>query len=159
MCGRYHVDEETAKQIEKIIHLTDENVRKRASINFQMQVSESVLERKSFREGMEHRRIVIPAAWFYEWNRNKEKNIFYRKGEPVLFMAGIYNHYEAGDCFTILTTQANASVKPIHDRMPLVLEENDIIPWIFDRQKAVEFLRKVPCLLDRKAEYEQMSLL
>ncbi len=52
MCGRYHVDEETAKQIEKIIHLTDENVRKRASINFQMQVSESVLERKSFREGM-----------------------------------------------------------------------------------------------------------
>ncbi len=52
MCGRYHVDEETAKEIEKIIHLTDENVRKRASINFQMQVSESVLERKSFREGM-----------------------------------------------------------------------------------------------------------
>ena len=40
------------EQIEKIIHLTDENVRKRASINFQMQVSESVLERKSFREGM-----------------------------------------------------------------------------------------------------------
>ena len=37
MCGRYHVDEETAKEIEKIIHLTDENVRKRASINFQMQ--------------------------------------------------------------------------------------------------------------------------
>jgi hypothetical protein len=52
VCGRYHVDEETAKEIEKIIHLTDENVRKRASINFQMQVSESVLERKSFREGM-----------------------------------------------------------------------------------------------------------
>ncbi len=52
MCGRYHVDEETAKEIEKIIHLTDENVRKRASINFQMQVSESVLEKKSFREGM-----------------------------------------------------------------------------------------------------------
>ncbi len=52
MCGRYHVDEETAKEIEKIIHLTDENVRKKASINFQMQVSESVLERKSFREGM-----------------------------------------------------------------------------------------------------------
>lgn len=200
MCGRYHVDEETAKEIEKIIHLTDENVRTRASINFQMRArdlhptetapvltasdsglecslkrwglpgfqgkqvlfnarSESALEKKAFREGMEHRRIVIPAAWFYEWNRNKEKNIFYRKREPVLFMAGIYNHYEAGDCFTILTTQANASVKPIHDRMPLVLEENEIIPWIFDRQKAMEYLRKVPCLLERKAEYEQISLL
>ena len=200
MCGRYHVDEETAKEIEKIIHLTDENVRKRASINFQMQArdlhptetapvltasdsglecnlkrwelpgfqkkqvlfnarSESALEKKSFREGMEHRRIVILAVWFYEWNRNKEKNTFYRKGKPILFMAGIYNHYEAGDCFIILTTQANVSVKPIHDRMPLVLEENKIIPWIFDRQKTMEYFRKVPCLLERKAEYEQLSLL
>ncbi len=74
-------------------------------------------------------------------------------------MAGIYNHYEAGDCFIILTTQANVSVKPIHDRMLLVLEENKIIPWIFDRQQAMEYLRKVPCLLERKAEYEQLSLL
>ena len=200
MCGRYHVDEETAKEIEKIIHLTDENVRKRASINFQMQArdlhptetapvltasdsglecnlkrwelpgfqgkqvlfnarSESALEKKSFRESMEHRRIVILAVWFYEWNRNKEKNTFYRKGKPILFMAGIYNHYEAGDCFIILTTQANVSVKPIHDRMPLVLEENKIIPWIFDQQKTMEYFRKVPFLLERKAEYEQLSLL
>lgn len=121
--------------------------------------SEYALEKKSFREGMEHRRIVIPVAWFYEWNRDKEKNTFYRKGEPILFMAGIYNHYEAGDCFTILTTQANVSVKSIHDRMPLVLEENKIIPWIFDRQKTMEYFRKVPCLLERKAEYEQLSLL
>ena len=74
-------------------------------------------------------------------------------------MAGIYNHYEAGGCFTILTTQANVTVKPIHDRMPLVLEENKIIPWIFDRQKTMEYFRKVPCLLERKAEYEQLSLL
>ena len=145
MCGRYHVDEETAKEIEKIIQLTEENVRKRASINFQMQArdlhpteiapvltasgsglecsmkrwglpgfqgkqvifnarSESVLDKKTFQEGVAYRRIVIPAAWFYEWNRYKEKNIFYRKGKPVLFMAGIYNHYEDGDRFTILTT-------------------------------------------------------
>ena len=199
MCGRYHVDEETAKEIEKIIQLTEENVRKRASINFSdagkrspsdrnsagfdgvrfqagmqheavgtsglsgKQVifnarSESVLDKKTFQEGVAYRRIVIPAAWFYEWNRYKEKNIFYRKGKPVLFMAGIYNHYEDGDRFTILTTQANASMKPIHDRMPLVLEESELIPWIFDRRKAGELLQKVPCLLEQKAEYEQLRL-
>lgn len=200
MCGRYHVDEDTAKEIEKIIQLTDENMRKRTSVNFQMQArdihptetapvltasdsglecslkrwgllgfqgkqvifnarSESALEKRSFREGMVHRRIVVPAVWFYEWNRNKEKNLFYRKGKPVLFMAGIYNHYEDGDRFTILTTQANASMKPVHDRMPLVLEESEIIPWIFDSQKAREFLQKVPCQLERKAEYEQLRLI
>lgn len=37
-----------------------------------------------FREGVEHRRVVVPATWFYEWNRNKEKNIFYRKEQPVI---------------------------------------------------------------------------
>ncbi len=200
MCSRYYIDGEIVREIEKSIQLTDENIRKRISVNFNVQTKdihpteiapvltasdsgiecsmkrwgfpgfqekqvifnarcESVLEKRTFKEGIEYRRIVIPAAWFYEWNRSKEKNIFYRKGKSVLFMAGIYNFYEDGDCFTILTTQANASMKPIHDRMPLTLEENEIIPWIFDRQKAIEFLQKVPCLLDRKAEYEQMSLL
>ena len=41
----------------------------------------------------------------------------------------------------------------------IIADEETLEEWIFDRQKAVEFLRKVPCLLDRKAEYEQMSLL
>lgn len=61
--------------------------------------------------------------------------------------------------YKTLSELLNEKLKPIHDRMPLVLEENEIIPWIFDRQKAREYLRKVPCLLDRKAEYEQLSLL
>ena len=34
-----------------------------------------------FRESVEHRRIVVPAAWFYEWNKSKEKNLFCRKEE------------------------------------------------------------------------------
>lgn len=199
MCSRYHVDEEMIKEIERIIQLTDENVRKKVSVNFQMQArdihpteialvltasgsglecdlkrwgfpgfqqkqvifnsrSESAMEKKTFKEGIEYRRIVIPAACFYEWNKNKERNVFYQKGKSVLFMAGIYNHYEDGDYFTILTTQANASMKSIHDRMPLVLEESELIPWIFDRRKAGELLQKVPCLLERKAEYEQLRL-
>ena len=67
-----------------------------------------------FRESVEKRRIVIPASWFYEWNQNKEKNIFYRKDQPTLFMAGFYNVYGNEEYFVILTTQANESVKPVH---------------------------------------------
>lgn len=44
MCGRYHIDEETAKEIEKIIQLTEKNVIKRASINFQMQARDHNFE-------------------------------------------------------------------------------------------------------------------
>lgn len=199
MCGRYYVDDETAREINKIIQLTDEKVRKAASANIQLQAkdihpteaapvlmatnqelncklqrwgfpgyqgkqvifnarSESALEKKMFRDSVEYRRIVISATWFYEWNRNKEKNIFYRKEKPVLFMAGIYSRYQDEERFVILTTEANASMEPVHDRMPLILEESEIIPWIFDGEKTKTLLHKVPCLLERRSNFEQMSL-
>ncbi len=120
--------------------------------------SESALEKKMFREGALHRRIVIPAAWFYEWDRNKQKHMFYRKEQAVLFMAGIFGHYQDGDRFVILTTQANDSMKPVHERMPLLLEQSEIIPWIFDRDRTGAFLRKEPCSLERRSDFEQMSL-
>ncbi|MDE5907888.1 MAG: SOS response-associated peptidase [Lachnospiraceae bacterium] len=199
MCGRYYVDDETAREIEQIICLAGEKVKRAVSSKLQFQAkdihptetapilmasnqelkcslqrwgfpgfrekqvifnarSESVLKKKTFRESTEYRRIVVPAAWFYEWNRNKEKNIFYRQEKQTLFMAGIYSHYQEGDCFVILTTEANSSMKPVHDRMPLILEKSEIIPWIFDRGKGKELLHKVPCLLERRADFEQMSL-
>ena len=107
---------------------------------------------------MEHRRIVVPATWFYEWNKNKEKNIFYRQGQPVLYMAGLYNRFQDGDQFVILTTAANNSMKPVHERMPLVLERNEIHKWLNEDQLVEAFLQKTPALLDRRVEYEQMNL-
>lgn len=120
--------------------------------------SESALEKRMFRKGVENRRIVIPAAGFYEWNRNKEKNTFYREDQPVLFMAGIYNIYQNEERFVILTTAANESMSPVHDRMPLILEPDEVMTWINDREKAKDLLDKKPCLLQRRAEYEQLSL-
>lgn len=119
---------------------------------------ESVMEKPTFRESILHRRVVIPGAWFYEWNRKKEKNIFYRKEQPVLFMAGCCKTYEDGDHFVILTTAANASMQPVHDRMPLLLEREEVADWILDSSKMEQLLYKTPCLLERRMEYEQMSL-
>lgn len=58
----------------------------------------------------------------------------------------------------ILTTRANASMEPVHDRMPLILEENEIAPWILNGERARDILHKTPCLLERRTEYEQLSL-
>ncbi len=58
----------------------------------------------------------------------------------------------------ILTTGANASMKPVHDRMPLILEREEIGEWMLDDTKTEDILRKVPCLLERQSDYEQMSL-
>ena len=77
---------------------------------------------------------------------------------PVLFMAGFCRQYEDGEHFVILTTAANESMEPVHDRMPLILERQDIAGWIFDDAKTENILHKIPCLLERKTEYEQLSL-
>ena len=197
MCGRYYVDDDTAREIEKLIRQVDEKMRKAENIhlragdihpsevapviaadhkdlcckwqrwgfpNFSGKQlifnarSESALEKKMFRESVERRRVVVPATWFYEWSKNKEKNIFYREGQPVLYMAGLYNRYQNEDRFVILTTAANASMKPIHDRMPLLLERDEISKWLLEGGLTQRFLQKTPALLERRTDFEQMSL-
>lgn len=120
--------------------------------------SETALEKPTFREGIKNHRIVIPAAGFYEWSRKKEKYRFRRTDSPVLFMAGCFRRYEDGDRFVILTTAANASMEPVHDRMPLILEPDEIAAWIWDGERTKHLLEKQPCLLERTADYEQMTL-
>ena len=120
--------------------------------------SETAMEKPTFREGIKNHRIVIPAAGFYEWNCKKEKFRFRRTDSSVLFMAGCFRHYEDGDRFVILTTAANASMEPVHDRMPLILEQDEITDWIWDGERTKHLLEKQPCLLERTTDYEQMTL-
>lgn len=206
MCGRYHVDDETAKEIKKLVWQIDEN-RKHKSIlaaekivtgdiyptslapvlyekggaaccewqcwgfpkEWNLNVlqenkvifnarSESAMEKPLFRDSILRKRIVIPASCFYEWNARKEKSVFRRTGSPVLFMAGCSRRYEDGEHFVILTTTANASMEPVHDRMPLILEPDEILDWMTDDTKVESILQKTPCLLERQTDYEQMSL-
>lgn len=121
--------------------------------------SETAAEKKMFQQGLRCRRVVIPAGWFYEWNRAKEKITFTGKKEPVLYMAGLYNQYEDGPHFVILTTQANASMKPTHDRMPLILERGEISGWLREENQIAPLLKKTPPELDKRAEYEQICFL
>lgn len=120
--------------------------------------SESAMEKPMFQDSVRRRRIVIPAAGFYEWNARKEKNTFRRKDAPVLFMAGFCRPYEDGDHFVILTTSANASMESVHDRMPLLLERDELTEWMLDNRRTEEFLRKIPGPLERKADFEQLTL-
>ena len=120
--------------------------------------SESVLEKRMFRDSVSHRRVAVPVSWFYEWNQSKEKYTFTREDGQVLFLAGFYSKYEDGDHFVILTTQANQSMAPVHSRMPLVLERNQVRDWIMDGDGFRELLAQVPAGLARSCEYEQQTL-
>lgn len=120
--------------------------------------SETVLEKKMFQDGIRCRRAVVPARWFYEWNRAKEKVTFFREEAPILYMAGFYNSYEDGPRFVILTAPANVSMKNTHDRMPLILKAEDVLPWMKDDGQLRRYLDKVPPLLSKRAEYEQGTM-
>lgn len=201
MCGRYYVDDDTAREIEKIVRQVDEQMSriktgdicpsetapvlmtdgKQISVGLQKwgfpgfdrnqsgrtdasgkllinARAESAMEKPTFRDKMARHRIVIPAASFYEWNSRKEKNVFSRCDGDMLFMAGCYGKYQDGDRFVILTTAANESMKPVHDRMPLILERDEVEDWLRDEKRAMEILLKEPARLNRKTEYEQLSL-
>lgn len=119
---------------------------------------ETALERPTFRAGVRNSRIVIPAAHFFEWNARKEKNTFRRKDGKPLYFAGFCQGMGEDERFAMLTTAANASMAPVHDRMPLILEESEIEPWLYQEDWTESLLRKIPGELSREAEYEQLSL-
>lgn len=120
--------------------------------------SESVFEKRMFRDSVGKRRAAVPVSWFYEWNKSKEKYTFTREDSRVLFLAGFYSRYEDGDRFVILTTEANPSMEMVHSRMPLVLEKEQVKDWILDDGKTEELLGQVPAELAGSCEYEQQTL-
>ena len=192
MCGRYYVDDETAREIEKLVRELDRKLQiertgdirpsQRAVVirgeNKHLMAdcmawgfprfdgkgllinarAESVTERKMFRDSVQHRRCIIPAKGFYEWDKSKEKFSYERYDAPLLFMAGCYNKYQDQERFVILTTGANPSVSPVHDRMPLILEPKELKDWVLDDKATEYLLHKTPVLLKAHAEYEQMRL-
>ena len=119
---------------------------------------ETVKEKPMFNESIRYNRCVIPASGFYEWNRIGEKASFGLPHRKVLYMAGIWQKVEDENQFTILTTVPNASVAPVHDRMPLVLDINEVLQWLTDWERAEKLLTKRPALLERRQEFEQLSL-
>ena len=120
--------------------------------------AETAWEKPTFRDSIHSRRCVILAGGFYEWNREKEKYTFRRADGTAVFLAGCYNRYRDGDRFVILTVPANASVAAVHERMPLILEAEELEDWLLDTGAAKKITGKTPAALKGETEYAQMSL-
>lgn len=101
--------------------------------------SESVAEKPAFKYSFRKQRCLIPTDGFYEWKKEgKTKQPFFihrRDGKPFA-LAGLWARWkdpELGaprDTFTILTTSANELIRPLHDRMPVILDPKDFDLWL-----------------------------
>ena len=108
--------------------------------------AETAMEKPMFRRSFETKRCVIPSTGFYEWSHDgqKKKYQFNLPGSGVLYMAGLWNDFDGEHRFVILTTEANASMSEIHNRMPIVLSMEDKNPWLADYQAALNILTETP---------------
>jgi putative SOS response-associated peptidase YedK len=78
-----------------------------------------------YREG----RALVPASGFYEWQSTagrKQPYYFFSKHESLLGLAAIWER----DTFSLITTEPNATLRNIHDRMPVIIARGDYAAWL-----------------------------
>lgn len=118
--------------------------------------SESVDEKPAFRDAFEDRRCLVPAQGFYEWGEDGSDRRPYRvvpsdDPDDLFYFAGLYERWKPPEeqrdlssygggledaeemsltTYTILTEQANSAVERVHDRMPVILGDDDIRRWL-----------------------------
>ncbi len=92
-----------------------------------------------FGPSWEKHRCAVPAAWYYEWEHTllpdgkKEtgrKFSFRPAGGGITWLCGLYRMEDGLPRFVILTREPSAEIAAIHDRMPLVIAEQDVAEWI-----------------------------
>ena len=113
--------------------------------------SETVHEKRLFKGPMERERCVIPSTGFYEWDGEKHKFLYTLPDAPMLYMAAIHHPFEGSERFVILTTGANESVADVHDRMPVILKEEELEDWLNDSRAADAILHGGQPALVRRA--------
>lgn len=110
--------------------------------------AETAAEKPSFRTAFKRRRCLILADGFYEWKKAdpsaaktakakaKKQPYYIQMSDRSLFaMAGLWESWQSGDgsyieSCTILTTEPNGLMQPIHNRMPVILHSKDYDQWL-----------------------------
>jgi len=100
--------------------------------------SETIASKPAFRDAYRYRRCLIPADGFYEWRKQgkqKQPYFIYRVDKQPLGLAGLWEHWQDAhgnelETCTILTTSANETIKPLHERMPVIVETEGWQSWL-----------------------------
>ncbi|HYL05126.1 MAG TPA: SOS response-associated peptidase [Thermoanaerobaculia bacterium] len=101
--------------------------------------AESLADKPAFRDSFRRRRCLVPADGFYEWKKLaakvKQPYLIHRQDRRPFGFAGLWSSWrspESGpvETFTIITTAPNGLLRPLHDRMPAILDPKDFAAWL-----------------------------
>jgi len=113
---------------------------------------ETVHEKPAFKSSFLRKRCLIPADGFYEWQKradgSKQPMRIVRQDRAIFSLAGLYDTWTTPDgqklhTCTVITTQPNELVRPIHDRMPVILRREDEAIWLDRDKQDVELLQSL----------------
>jgi putative SOS response-associated peptidase YedK len=101
--------------------------------------AETLATAPAFRAAYRKRRCLVPVNAFYEWSGPAGQRIKWRIGlrdEPLFALGGLWEWWkdpasgEGVETYTIVTTDANTLLAPIHDRMPVIVSADRYAPWL-----------------------------
>jgi putative SOS response-associated peptidase YedK len=100
--------------------------------------AEGISDKPMYRGPIRRQRCLVPADGFYEWHaegRVKQPYFIHRADDALFAFAGLYDHYRQPDgtdlwSYTIITTEPNADIKPLHNRMAVILRPEDEAEWL-----------------------------
>jgi len=102
--------------------------------------ADTVADKPAYRDSFRRRRCLVPADGFFEWKKVapkvKQPYLIRRQGRLPFAFAGLWSSWHGPgaarplETFTILTTSPNDLVRPLHDRMPVVLDRRDFAAWL-----------------------------
>ncbi|WP_242917400.1 SOS response-associated peptidase [Pontibacter liquoris] len=111
--------------------------------------AETLTEKPSFRKLLTSKRCLVPADGFFEWQVTPQGKVPHRillKNEELFSFAGLWDEWldrgtgEVLHTYTIITTEANEVVRPIHDRMPVILSPEAEELWLDEHESQEELL-------------------
>ncbi|WP_031435947.1 SOS response-associated peptidase [Methylobacter tundripaludum] len=105
--------------------------------------AETLTEKPSFKKAYQHRRCLIPATGFFEWQSigaGKQPYHIHKPDNALFAFGGLWEHWEQDQetvySCTIITTVANDKIAPIHNRMPIIIAPDDYNRWL-DKKTAI----------------------
>jgi len=110
--------------------------------------ADTVAVKPSYRSAFKSRRCLVPASGFYEWQptggKKKQPWLFSLTDQGPFALAGLWERWHKGgepvETFTLITTEANAVVSPVHDRMPVILPMSAYDVWLDPKVKEADVL-------------------
>jgi putative SOS response-associated peptidase YedK len=109
-----------------------------------------VAVKPAFRSAFKKRRCLVLADGFYEWRKGeggKTPYYFQLKDQSPFAFAGLWERWEQGEepieSCTLITTEANGVVEPVHDRMPVILDPPGFDRWLDPNEQRIEVLKEM----------------